>query len=54
MFPFWVPWHIIWIPLELIRIACLEDDRSVKLRAAFRGIWDGLHGKTGRNADFPK
>jgi rhamnosyltransferase len=54
MFPLLILWHIIWIPLELVRIACLEKERLVKLSAAFRGIWDGLHGKTGRNADFPK
>lgn len=54
MFPRLILWHAIWIPLELVRIACLEKERLVKLSAAFRGIWDGLCGKTGRNADFPK
>ena len=54
MFPRLILWHSIWIPLELVRIACLEKERLVKLRAAFRGVWDGLCGKTGRNADFPK
>ena len=53
-FPLVILWHSIWIPLELVRIACLEKERLVKLSAACRGIWDGLHGKTGRNADFPK
>ncbi len=53
-FPFVILWHSIWIPLELVRIACLENERFVKLSAAFKGIWDGLCGRTGRNADFPK
>jgi rhamnosyltransferase len=53
MFPRLILWHSIWIPLELVRIACLEKERLVKLSAAFKGIWDGLCGKTGRHPAFP-
>jgi len=52
-FPLLILWHSIWIPLELVRIACLEKERLVKLSAAFKGIWDGVCGKTGRHPAFP-
>jgi rhamnosyltransferase len=42
-----------WIPLELGRMALLEDQRGAKLRCALRGLWDGLRGRTGRHPQFP-
>lgn len=52
-FPKWFLRDGIWMILELGRMAVLETNRVSNLRAAFRGIWDGLTGRTGRHPQFP-
>ncbi|MDE3066957.1 MAG: glycosyltransferase family 2 protein [Verrucomicrobiota bacterium] len=51
--PLWVLRDAAWLVLELGRILCLEKGRKSKLPAAFRGLCDGLRGRTGRHPSFP-
>jgi rhamnosyltransferase len=52
-FPRWALHDASWLLLELGRIFCLESGRGNKLSAVFRGMADGLRGKTGRHPEFP-
>lgn len=49
----WVMQDAAWMFLELGRMAVLENGRGAKLKAAFRGVLDGLRGKNGRHPDYP-
>jgi rhamnosyltransferase len=51
--PLWVLRDARGLLWELPRIAILENGRQEKLSAVFKGIRDGLLGRTGRHPDFP-
>jgi rhamnosyltransferase len=54
IFPSWALHDASQMLKELMRMACLEKERIVKLRCAAHGIWDGLRGKLGRHPQFPR
>jgi len=54
VFPLWACCEAGWTLYDFAKIICLEDKAVTRLRTTFKGIWDGLHGITGRHADFPR
>jgi len=54
VFPSWVCCETGWLLYDFTKIICLEDKTATRLHTMFKGIWDGLHGITGRHADFPR
>jgi len=50
--PRWVLYDIGWFCYGSAKML-LENDRRKKIRALFKGLCDGLRGKTGRHPEFP-
>ncbi len=46
--PYWLGYELIATGYILMRMLLTEDNRKEKLKAAFRGTWDGLRGRLGR------
>ncbi len=46
-FPLWCLNDIMWIFLELTKILAFEEEKGAKVRNMFKGLVDGLAGKTG-------
>lgn len=51
--PGWFFFDFRWLILELFRTFFLEHDRRPKIKAVFRGLKDGLRGRSGRHPNFP-